>query len=113
MLFITTANTEYTIPPALLDRMELISIPGYTLWEKKEIALRHLIPRQLKEHGLTAKNIKIAEDALFKIIRNYTREAGVRNLEREIANICRKVTKKIVESKKEGFYRITAKKIED
>lgn len=113
VLFITTANTEYTIPPALLDRMELISIPGYTLWEKKEIALRHLIPRQLKEHGLTAKNIKIAEDALFKIIRNYTREAGVRNLEREIANICRKVTKKIVESKKEGFYRITAKKIED
>jgi len=112
VLFITTANTEYTIPPALLDRMELISLPGYTIWEKKEIAKRHLIPKQLKEHGLTEKNIKFSEDALFKIIRNYTREAGVRNLEREIANICRKVTKRIVETNKEGFYRITARNVE-
>ncbi|MDD3725776.1 MAG: endopeptidase La, partial [Candidatus Ratteibacteria bacterium] len=113
VLFITTANTEYTIPPALLDRMELISLPGYTLWEKKEIAKRHLIPKQIKEHGLTEKNIRFSEDALLKIIRNYTREAGVRNLEREIANICRKVTKKIVETNKEGFYRITAKNVEN
>ncbi|MCM8829713.1 MAG: endopeptidase La, partial [Candidatus Omnitrophica bacterium] len=112
VLFITTANTEYTIPPPLLDRTEIISLPGYTIWEKKEIAQRHLIPKQLKEHGLTEKNIKFSEEALFKIIRNYTREAGVRNLEREIANICRKVTKKIVETNKEGFYHITAKSLE-
>lgn len=112
VLFITTANTEYTIPPALLDRMEIISIPGYTIWEKKEIAKRHLIPKQLKEHGLTEKNLKFSEDALFKIIKNYTREAGVRNLEKEIANICRKVTKKIVETKREGCFRITSRNVE-
>ncbi len=112
VLFITTANTEFTIPPALLDRMEVISLPGYTIWEKKEIAKHFLIPRQMKEHGLTENNIKFSDEAIFKIIKNYTREAGVRNLEREIANICRKVTKEIVEKKKEGPYLITVKKIE-
>ncbi|MCD6407486.1 endopeptidase La [bacterium] len=112
VLFITTANTEFTIPPPLLDRMEIISLPGYTMWEKKEIARHFLIPKQMKEHGLTEKNIKFSDEAIFKIIKNYTREAGVRNLEREIANICRKVTKKIVETGKEGPYSITAKNIE-
>jgi ATP-dependent Lon protease len=112
ILFITTANTEFSIPPALLDRMEIIPLPGYTIWEKKEIAQRHLIPKQLKEHGLTDKNLKFSDDAIFYIIRNYTREAGVRNLEREIANICRKVTKRIVENKKEGPYNIGVKSIE-
>ena len=112
ILFITTANTEFSIPPALLDRMEIISLPGYTMWEKKEIAQRHLIPKQLKEHGLTAENLKFSDDAIFHIIRNYTREAGVRNLEREIANICRKVTKKIVETKKEGPFTINVKSTE-
>ncbi len=112
ILFITTANTEFSIPPPLLDRMEIISLPGYTIWEKKEIAQRHLIPKQLKEHGISDKNLKFSDDAIFYIIRNYTREAGVRNLEREIANICRKVTKKIVESKKEGPYHISVKSIE-
>ncbi|HOK56452.1 MAG TPA: endopeptidase La, partial [bacterium] len=112
VLFITTANTEFTIPPPLLDRMEVISLPGYTIWEKKEIARHFLIPRQMKEHGLTEKNIKFSDEAIFKIIKNYTREAGVRNLEREIANICRKVTKKIVETGKESSYIITSKNIE-
>ncbi|MCM8804485.1 MAG: endopeptidase La [Candidatus Omnitrophica bacterium] len=112
VLFITTANTEFTIPPPLLDRMEVISLPGYTMWEKKEIAKHFLIPRQMKEHGLTENNIKFSEEVIFKIIKNYTREAGVRNLEREIANICRKVTKEIVEKKKEGPYLITTKNIE-
>ena len=112
VLFITTANTEFTIPPPLLDRMEVISLPGYTVWEKKEIAKNFLLPRQMKEHGLNENNIKISDEAIFKIIKNYTREAGVRNLEREIANICRKVTKEIVETGKEGPYLITAKNIE-
>ncbi|MCS7180750.1 MAG: endopeptidase La [bacterium] len=112
VLFITTANTEFTIPPPLLDRMEVISLPGYTIWEKKEIAKHFLIPRQLKEHGLNENNIKFSDDVIFKIIKNYTREAGVRNLEREIANICRKITKTIVETKKEGPYLITVKNIE-
>lgn len=112
ILFITTANTEFSIPPALLDRMEIISLPGYTMWEKKEIAQRHLIPKQLKEHGLTGENLKFSDDAIFYIIINYTREAGVRNLEREIANICRKVTKKIVESKNEGPYNVGVKSLE-
>jgi ATP-dependent Lon protease len=112
VLFITTANTEFTIPPPLLDRMEVISLPGYTVWEKKEIAKNFLLPRQMKEHGLNENNLKISDEAIFKIIKNYTREAGVRNLEREIANICRKVTKEIVETGKEGPYLITAKNIE-
>jgi ATP-dependent Lon protease len=112
VLFITTANTEFTIPLPLLDRMEVISLPGYTIWEKKEIAKKFLLPRQMKEHGLNENNIKISDEAIFKIIKNYTRESGVRNLEREIANICRKVTKEIVETGKEGAYLITAKNIE-
>lgn len=112
VLFITTANTEFTIPPPLLDRMEVISLPGYTFWEKKEIAKNYLIPRQIKEHGLNENNIKFSDEAILKIIKNYTREAGVRNLEREIANICRKVTKKIVETKNEGPYFITVKNLE-
>ncbi|MCK9265981.1 endopeptidase La [bacterium] len=112
ILFLTTANTEFSIPPALLDRMEIISLPGYTIWEKREISKHFLIPKQLKENGLTTKNIKFSDDALFSIIKNYTREAGVRNLEREIANVCRKVTKKIVETKKESLYTITVKNVE-
>ncbi len=112
ILFITTANTEFSIPAPLLDRMEIISLPGYTIWEKKEIARHFLIPKQLKEHGLTDKNLRFSDDTITRIIRNYTREAGVRNLEREIANICRKVTKKIVETSKEGPYSINLKNVE-
>jgi ATP-dependent Lon protease len=97
VLFICTANILDTIPPALKDRMEVIHFPGYTEEEKMEIAKRYLVPKQLKNHGLTDKNLLIEEDALRKIIREYTREAGVRNLEREIGAICRQVARKIVE----------------
>lgn len=99
VMFITTANTTATIPQALLDRMEVIRISGYTEEEKYEIARRHLMPKQLKDHGLSLENLSISEQALRMVISNYTREAGVRNLERNIANLCRKAAKKIVEIK--------------
>ncbi len=96
VMFITTANTRVTIPPALQDRMEIIELPGYTEYEKHKIANLFLISKQLKEHGLGDKSIEISDDAISEIIQRYTREAGVRNLEREITSICRKVAKQIV-----------------
>ncbi len=98
VLFITTANTVNSIPTPLLDRMEVIRISGYTEEEKLKIATNHLLPKQLKEHGLKEGNLTISERAIRSIINNYTRESGVRNLERNIANICRKAAKRIVES---------------
>jgi ATP-dependent Lon protease len=103
VMFITTANLIDPILPALRDRMEIIEIPGYTEEEKLGIAQRYLIPRQLTEHGITEKHIRIAEPAIRQIITSYTREAGVRNLEREIANVMRKVAKKVAEGKGLGF----------
>jgi ATP-dependent Lon protease len=103
VMFITTANLIDPILPALRDRMEVIEIPGYTEEEKLGIAQRYLIPRQLSEHGITEKHVRIAEPAIRQIITNYTREAGVRNLEREIANVMRKVAKKVAEGKGLGF----------
>jgi ATP-dependent Lon protease len=102
VMFITTANVRYNIPLPLQDRMEIIELPGYLETDKIEIAKRHLLPKQLEEHGLTNKNVVIEEEAIKKIITEYTREAGVRNLERELASVCRKVAKEIVlkESKK-------------
>jgi ATP-dependent Lon protease len=97
VMFITTANILDTIPPALLDRLEVIELPGYTLEEKMKIAERYLIPRQLAENGLTATQLRITPKALTGVISGYTREAGVRNLEREIANICRGVAAQIAE----------------
>ncbi|NLY84846.1 MAG: endopeptidase La [Tissierellia bacterium] len=97
VLFITTANTTTTIPKPLLDRMEVIRIPGYTDEEKLQIALNYLLPKQLKEHGLSKENLIISESAIKAIIDYYTREAGVRDLERNIANLCRKAAKKIIE----------------
>lgn len=97
VLFITTANTTATIPGPLLDRMELISISSYTEEEKLQIAMKYLLPRQIKAHGLTDKSLQISEEAIRSIINHYTREAGVRNLEREIASLCRKAAKRIVE----------------
>lgn len=97
VLFITTANTTTTIPQPLLDRMEVIRIPGYTDEEKLQIALNYLLPKQLKEHGLTKEKLIINESAIKAIIDYYTREAGVRDLERNIANLCRKAAKRIIE----------------
>jgi len=99
VMFITTANILDTIPPALRDRLEVIELPGYTLEEKTKIAERYLIPRQLSENGLNADQLKITTKALVDIISGYTREAGVRNLEREIANICRAVASMVAEGK--------------
>ena len=103
VMFITTANLIDPILPALRDRMEIIEIPGYTEEEKLGIAQTYLIPRQLTEHGITTKHVKVSDQALRQIITNYTREAGVRNLEREIANVMRKVAKKVAEGKGQGF----------
>ena len=97
VMFITTANVLDTIPPALLDRLEVIELTGYTQEEKVKIAERYLIPRQLTENGLTAAQFKLTDKALNTIITGYTREAGVRNLEREIANACRGVAAQIAE----------------
>jgi len=103
VMFITTGNVVDTIPAPLRDRMEIIYLSGYTAEEKLNIAKKFIIPRQLKEHGLTANDIKITDQAIMKTITEYTREAGVRNLEREIANILRKVAKQIAEGKKQKF----------
>ena len=98
-MFIATANTAETIPKPLIDRMEVIELHTYTRHEKLSIAKNHLIPKQRRFHGLTARNLKFTDDAIYEIIDYYTAEAGVRKLEREIASICRKAAKKIVEYK--------------
>lgn len=103
VMFLTTANSLETIPRALLDRMEVIRIAGYTDDEKVNIAKRHLIPKQLSEHGLSDKNIKISDGTLRAIINFYTREAGVRNLERHIATICRKAARHVIETSGNDF----------
>jgi ATP-dependent Lon protease len=103
VLFITTANTTDTIPRPLLDRMEVIEVPGYTEDEKVKIAEQYLIPKQLSEHGLNDAQVRISEQAVHDIINYYTRESGVRNLEREIAGICRKSARKVVEKKSRGI----------
>ena len=99
VLFITTANTTDTIPRPLLDRMEVITISGYTEEEKFNIAKRYLVPKQIKNNGLTADNITIHAGAIHELINSYTRESGVRGLEKEIGNLCRKVARKVIEEK--------------
>lgn len=96
VMFITTANAIHNIPRPLLDRMEVLNIPGYTELEKLQIAKRYLLPKQKKEHGLQDEQLQIGEDALLKVVREYTRESGVRNLEQQVAALCRKAAKKIV-----------------
>ena len=112
VMFIATANNLATIPQPLLDRMEVITIPGYTEVEKLQIAKRHLLPKQLKEHGLKKSALQIRDDAMVNIIRYYTREAGVRELERQLAAICRKAARLIVSGEKKRVI-ITEKNIEE
>ena len=101
VFFICTANVLDTIPPALRDRMEVLRIPGYTEEDKLEIARAHVIPRQIEAHGLTDEQIRFQDEGVRTVINEYTREAGVRNLDREIANLCRKVARRVVEGESE------------
>jgi ATP-dependent Lon protease len=101
VIFITTSNVQYNIPLSLHDRMEIIKMPGYTEYEKFNIAKSFLLPKQVKNHGLSGFNITISEKAVFGIIKQYTREAGVRELERKLAEICRKVAREVVEKDKD------------
>ncbi|WP_136608284.1 endopeptidase La [Paenibacillus dokdonensis] len=96
VMFITTANAIHNIPRPLLDRMEVLNIPGYTELEKLQIAKRYLLPKQKREHGLLEEQLHIGEEALLKVVREYTRESGVRNLEQQVAALCRKAAKQIV-----------------
>ncbi len=102
VLFITTANVQYNIPLPLQDRMEIIEMRSYLDFEKVEIAKRHILPKEIKEHGLSEKDVKFNDDVILKIIHEYTKEAGVRNLERELTSIIRKVTKDKVSQKKKS-----------
>lgn len=112
VLFITTANSVESIPAPLLDRMEIIGLAGYTEKEKFSIAKNFLIPKQLEEHSLTAEQVKIADSAVSEIIKSYTREAGVRTLEREIASVIRKAARLIVQNKKKKTVKINAETVE-
>ena len=111
VMFVATANTLDTIPPALMDRMEIINLTGYTDVEKVSIARRHLLPRQLKEHGLEADAVAISDEMLRFVVEHYTREAGVRSLERELARMCRKAARQIAEHGK-NHIRITHTNVE-
>ncbi|MEF2243372.1 MULTISPECIES: endopeptidase La [unclassified Paenibacillus] len=99
VMFVTTANALHQIPRPLLDRLEVLYIPGYTELEKLEIGRKYLLPKQIKEHGLTEEQLTVSQEVLLQIIRNYTRESGVRNLEQQIAAVCRKAAKLLVSSK--------------
>ncbi|GLV62518.1 Lon protease [Bacillus mycoides] len=112
VMFVATANTLSSIPGPLLDRMEIISIAGYTELEKVHIAREHLLPKQLKEHGLRKGNLQVRDEALLEIIRYYTREAGVRTLERQIAKVCRKAAKIIVTAERKRII-VTEKNVVD
>ena len=111
VMFITTANLVDPIIPALRDRMEIIRLPGYTEDEKLHIARQFLIPKQIKENGLTEKNIAFTDNGILTIIRRFTREAGVRNLEREISSICRKIAKEVIRKGRESHFQITAQNV--
>ncbi|HOS96350.1 MAG TPA: magnesium chelatase domain-containing protein, partial [Deltaproteobacteria bacterium] len=113
VMFITTANLTDPIPGPLKDRMEIIELPGYTDQEKLQIAKRYLVTRQVNENGMKVDDIKFSDEAVLDLINHYTKEAGVRNLEREIGSICRKVARQIAEKdgKRKKLYRISAKTV--
>ena len=111
ILFITTANTLHDIPIPLRDRMEVIQIPGYTEYEKEKIATGYLIPKQLKENGLTEADAVFSKNAIHAIIKQYTKEAGVRNLEREISSVLRKIAKEIVQTENRRLHRISTTQV--
>jgi ATP-dependent Lon protease len=113
VMFICTANVLHTIPQPLQDRMEVLRLPGYTEQEKHQIAQRYLVNRQLEGTGLTKDNLKFTDDSITHIIRHYTHEAGVRNLDREIANVCRKVARKVVAEGKSFTAEVTPKNLND
>jgi ATP-dependent Lon protease len=113
VMFIATANVTHTIPAALKDRMEMIQLTGYTPSEKMAIARGFLVPKQRKKHGLTGKQIQFNDDALATIADNYTREAGVRNLEREVAKVCRKVARRIVQDSAKGRSVVTGDLVQE
>ena len=109
-MFIATANYQDAIPPALRDRMEIIDFSGYIVDEKIEIAKRHLVPKQIEENGLSKENVSFDNTSLKELISSYTREAGVRNLEREIANVLRKAAREVVEDETKKI-KINKKKV--
>ncbi len=111
ILFITTANTLPEIPLPLQDRMEIIRLPGYTEYEKYNIAEGFLVPKQTKANGLEGKNVEFSQNSIYTIIQHYTREAGVRNLEREIASICRKIAKEVLKEKDKESFKVTTNSI--
>ncbi|MEN8211665.1 MAG: endopeptidase La, partial [Thermodesulfobacteriota bacterium] len=111
ILFITTANTLHDIPIPLRDRMEIIQIPGYTEYEKEKIATGYLIPKQLKENGLTKADAVFSKNAVHVVIKQYTKEAGVRNLEREISSVLRKIAKEIVQTENRKLHRISTTQV--
>src|SRR5690606_39091008 len=113
VLFIATANQLDPIPWALRDRLEIIELPGYTRQEKKMIARKFLVPKQLDDHGLTAERCEITDDAIFEIADSYTREAGVRNLERESGSVCRAIAGKVAEGQAKDHGGVTAQVVED
>ncbi len=112
VMFITTSNVTHTIPPALQDRMEIIRLPGYLETEKVRIARRHLLPKMLPRHGLKPTDVQVSDSAVRRIIQSYTRESGVRNLERELAKILRKVAKNVASTGRVSSVKITSKNLE-
>jgi ATP-dependent Lon protease len=112
VMFITTANSLHAIPGPLQDRMEIIQLPGYTEWEKLSIAEKYLIPKQKQENGIADIDVDLGEESVRCVIHHYTKEAGVRSLEREISTICRKIAKEVVRKGKDGTrYRVTPKNL--
>src|SRR5260370_26885740 len=113
VFFVATANVMHTIPPGLQDRMEVLRLHGYTEQEKVEIAKQFLVKKQMLQAGLSEKNVKFTDDAITELIRAYTREAGVRNLEREIGNVCRKVARKVVKEGENYTIAVTGENVTD